>query len=208
MDFKSDTLQICKVKCFNKFKRIHKRQYSRRKRQPPKNKINVIDWNNDLNCPRRYPERTMISPEFELNAKITSTVEKGLRIEPTDGMGRGIFTTQDFKCGSFVATYRGDLITKTVAQQREANNPTEEISYMYYFRHNESLFCYDATAEKDGEFARLINHSKKSPNLLVHKKCVGDKPYLYFTAKIDLPPNTQLLYDYGDRKSQYPWLKT
>ena len=242
IDFNSDTLQICKDKCTGRFRKVHKKQYSRRKNYPPTKIIKVIEWNYEFGCPvevmdnqlesnndeiimeeldtntgtryaddgvvaeRRYPLRDRTPSEIKLNAKILAPVDEGLTIEPTEGMGRGIFTTQQFPRGSYVGNYRGDLITKLVAEQREAENPTAKNSYMFFFRHNEKVLCYDATAEKKGEFARLINHSYIQPNLIVRKKSIDDTPYIYFTAAKDLPPNTQLFFDYGDRNSEFPWL--
>ena len=78
---------------------------------------------------------------------------------------------------------------------------------MLYFRHSDKQYCVDATAESL-RLGRLLNHSMLNPNCQVKVVTVRDTPRLILTAKTDVQPGTELLYDYGDRKSaaSHPWL--
>ena len=66
----------------------------------------------------------------------------------------------------------------------------------------------DAT-EESPYLGRLINHSRKG-NLKAKAVEVCGKPHLILLAQRDIPPGTELLYDYGDRSKEslenHPWL--
>ena len=57
---------------------------------------------------------------------------------------------------------------------------------------------------------RLVNHSKKAPNVISKVIEVKECPYLCLMADRDIEPGEELQYDYGDRKaevlSSFPWL--
>ena len=71
------------------------------------------------------------------------------------------------------------------------------------------IFSIDATAET-GRYGRLVNHSRKTPNLLPTVIMNGESPRLLLIAKRDIEPGVELLYDYGDRSKEslelHPWL--
>ena len=107
--------------------------------------------------------------------------------------------------------YAGELIEHSTAEERE-NNYVMDVSkgcYMYYFKANGKHYCIDATAET-GRLGRLINHSRQQPNLITKVVMLNNCPRLVLVAKYDIEPNTELLYDYGDRSKEsllaHPWL--
>jgi histone-lysine N-methyltransferase SETD8 len=57
---------------------------------------------------------------------------------------------------------------------------------------------------------RLINHSKKKANCIPKLTFINEKPRIYFQAKCDIVPGTEILYDYGehdpDTIRSLPWL--
>ena len=67
----------------------------------------------------------------------------------------------------------------------------------------------DATEESD-RVGRLINHSRRSPNLSPRVEMVDGVPRVYFVAAKDIHPGQELLFDYCERRkdvvSQMPWL--
>ena len=130
-----------------------------------------------------------------------------LEIKAAGIKGEGVFTKRIFKHKEFICTYKGTFLTETEAIEVEKQNPTNGVSYMYYFEHEEKKYCIDAT-ENNSNVGRKINHSQKKPNLRVYKKFVAGEIHLYFRAIKILQVGDELLYDYGDRNYlDYPWLK-
>ena len=131
--------------------------------------------------------------------KIVSLCQDGLIIRDFPLKGRGIVAVRKFKSGEFVTEYRGDLIDMSEAKIREEKlaSQNKDVSFMYYFQHNNARFCIDATNESES-LGRLINHSRKHPNLTTRLKVVCGEPRLVFFAKKDIAEGTELLYEYGD----------
>jgi histone-lysine N-methyltransferase SETD8 len=71
------------------------------------------------------------------------------------------------------------------------------------------IFSIDATKDT-GRYGRLVNHSRKTPNLVTKVITNGESPRLFLIAKYDIEPGVELLYDYGDRSKKslelFPWL--
>jgi len=123
----------------------------------------------------------------------------------------------------------GEMIGSKKAQIREEEYSKDERvgSYMYYFKHRDSLHCIDATAETHYK-GRLINHSFIRPNLKTRVSALkficnsvfynllskvvdfGSSFHLVLVAKRDIAEGEELLYDYGERRpeviSKNPWL--
>ena len=73
-------------------------------------------------------------------------------------------------------------------------------------------FCslsIDATKD-NGRLGRLVNHSKKSPNVVTKVLEVDGHPYLCLMAARDVEVGEELQYDYGERRNDivksFPWL--
>lgn len=145
-----------------------------------------------------------------LHCKILGNEQNGLVIiDCGKEIGRGIQTTKHFKKTEYVATYSGVLLNKeeaNIAEIKYASIYNENKCYTHYIRWNEKDYCYDGT-EDDGTFGRLINHSKKKPNIKATREIIDGKPFIYFKAMKPILPGTELRYDYGDRKSDLAWLK-
>lgn len=66
----------------------------------------------------------------------------------------------------------------------------------------------DGTAE-DGSMGRLLNHSLAG-NVESKLVNINNRPVLILVAKTDIPPETELVYDYGERDRKaiesHPWL--
>ena len=148
----------------------------------------------------------------KLIKKIESVCQDGLSIHDFSGKGRGVVAEKNFSHGEFVIEYRGELITIEEAKIREAKYASQNISdsYMYYFKNKGVRLCIDATIESS-DMGRLINHSRTKANLTTRIILVHGTPRLVFFAKGHIKKNSELLYDYGDRRKQaqqfHPWLK-
>lgn len=149
----------------------------------------------------------------DLSKLLTTTDDSllGLSIRVFPNKGRGIVTTRSFIKNQPIVEYSGELLTNRDANEREAEyarNPAIG-SFMYFFTHAGKRFCVDATAET-GRFGRLINHSRKAPNCGTKLVVVGQIPRLVIFAKKDIPADTEIVFDYGDRSRKnlvaLPWL--
>ena len=71
------------------------------------------------------------------------------------------------------------------------------------------IFSIDATKDT-GRYGRLVNHSRKTPNLVTKVITNGESPRLFLIAKRDIESGVELLYDYGERSKEilkaFPWL--
>jgi SET domain len=134
-------------------------------------------------------------------------------IRDVPGRGRCVYAAGFIPKGAFVVEYGGQLITQKEAQRREKLYQKEALgSYMFYFEHNGQTHCVDGTAErKEYGIGRLINHSRKNPNLTPKKIVVDGIPRIALLAKRQITYGEELAYDYGERDSQalkvFTWLK-
>lgn len=138
----------------------------------------------------------------------------GLEIRTDDVKGRGIFTTAPIKKGKAVLEYAGELLRYSEGSRREddyADTNPYGSGYMFFFKSAGENWAIDATSES-GRFARLINHSKRIPNLIPKLHIHKGVPHMLFFATRDIEMGEELLYDYGERRPEflkrYPWLKT
>ena len=83
-------------------------------------------------------------------------------------------------------------------------------SYILEFRFKEKCWAID-TKNEDESFGRLINRSKRKPNV---KPVVLPKegvPFIYSLATRDIAKDEEILYDYCDysksSKENFLWLK-
>ncbi|KAL3856505.1 hypothetical protein ACJMK2_011255 [Sinanodonta woodiana] len=149
----------------------------------------------------------------DLEQKILSEIEDGLKVTEIDNKGRGVIADKEFLRGDFVVEYAGDLIDRDVAKNREKkySEKPEFGCYMYYFSFKNKNYCVDATAES-GRLGRLLNHSKTAANCQTKLVEVNGLPRLILVALKDINKGEELLYDYGDRSKSsveaHPWLQS
>ncbi len=152
---------------------------------------------------------------------VDDAIEHLLRIDYTaphilrdiPGRGRCVYAAGFIPKGAFVAEYAGQLITQKEATRREGLYASEGLgSYMFFFEHAGQGHCVDATAERrEYGVGRLINHSRKNPNLNPRKVVVDGVPRIALMAKRNITYGEELAYDYGERDSAalkvFSWLK-
>ena len=135
----------------------------------------------------------------------------GLEIKHFEGKGRGIVTKESFEKDDVILEYVGELINLKQAKQRELEYDINnlKVGYMYFFRYFDKSYCIDASIETC-RFGRLINHSRRNPNLKPKIVTVSAYPRLIFIANHYIGPGTELLYDYGEKRKEVidanPWL--
>jgi histone-lysine N-methyltransferase SETD8 len=143
--------------------------------------------------------------------KLRDKDEEGLEAVEIEGKGRGVKATRKFIKGELICEYSGDLIYIDEAKKREKDYQKDiDIGcYMYYFNFKDKQYCVDATKDNK-RFGRLLNHCKKSPNVITKVIPDGSHPYLCLMAMRDIKVGEELVYDYGERDKtaieSHPWL--
>lgn len=126
------------------------------------------------------------------------------------GKGMGLFSNKLIKNGDLVMMYEGVHISEEEAIEREDLYGAGDHCYMFFYtirdkRDKKIVMCVDST-NSQGQ-SRLINHSRKLANL----KPEYLNGNIWFRAKCDIQPNSELLFDYGERRKEIleanPWLK-
>ena len=73
------------------------------------------------------------------------------------------------------------------------------------------MLAIDAT-EDDGSLGRLINHSRRSPNVVMKTHVVEGEPRVVFVACREIAVGEEITYDYGERRKAFldrnPWLRS
>ncbi|XP_051173502.1 N-lysine methyltransferase KMT5A-like, partial [Leptopilina boulardi] len=118
----------------------------------------------------------------------------------SENKSRSLVTTKFFKKDTILIEYVGELITDGIEMKKR------EIIYG-----NENFGCFvleitfkgkkayiDATEETIYK-ARLMNHSNK-PNVLPFMRIINGVPRVFFKAGMDINPNTELVWNYGEKK--------
>lgn len=116
--------------------------------------------------------------------------------------GRGVIAITHIAKGTPVCNYQGKLLSGKEAKSFDM----EDTSYVYQFSHNSKPLAIDASDE-DGSLGRLINHSIH-PNLNTKHIVLDGQDHLLFIANEDINIGEELCFNYGDRKSKEPFLKT
>ncbi|XP_056003622.1 uncharacterized protein LOC130049707 [Ostrea edulis] len=113
--------------------------------------------------------------------------------------------------GQIVCDYHGEIISHKEGGKRlnSYNEGAPAGNYFYFYRHSNKRLCVDAAKlpcpchpKKKTTSGRLINHSAKSPNLQTQIRVLNDKPHLFLVARTDIPPVTELFFDYGVCRSE------
>lgn len=156
------------------------------------------------------------------NQELTDRVEELLsrandsdpqyEIKNTEDKGRGIFATMPIKKGMPVLEYCGELISADEGKNRdkEYEKDPSKGCYLLFFKAKDKNWCVDATQESERK-GRLVNHSKKNPNLIARVHLHKGFPRVILTALCDIAVGQELLYDYGERRKDvlkdHSWLK-
>ncbi|XP_035862618.1 uncharacterized protein LOC116057912 isoform X2 [Sander lucioperca] len=148
--------------------------------------------------------RKRIRPADDAVSYILSSRDKPLfkEIFIDSNKGRGVFASQPIEQGAFVLEYRGELLSKEDCQSRQYSD--KQNTFLYEFQWQKRHWCIDASRE-DGSLGRLVNDNHKSPNCIMKKIIVNDRPHLCLFAVKNIEAGTEIDYNYGD--SQWPWRK-
>lgn len=124
-----------------------------------------------------------------------------IAVERYGRKGRGVKATSSIPIYDFICEYKGTL--KRAEQIRDGVDE----SYCLFFRFDDKNWVIDATAERPAwGLGRLINHSRLRPNIKPKIVAVDGIPHVCFFALRNIPRGKELLYDYGDYKTELNWM--
>ncbi|XP_074653171.1 N-lysine methyltransferase KMT5A-like [Tubulanus polymorphus] len=105
-------------------------------------------------------------------------------------IGYGLFTKKAVCRGDFLVEYRGLL--------RDVKEIGDDDTYVFEFQDKKfSSLCIDASID-DGSLGRLINDGWGGKENCKAKTVISEgRPHIAFFAIKDIPPKTELRYDYG-----------
>lgn len=132
---------------------------------------------------------------------------EGLYVQTCDVLnkGLGLFTSYLLQKGMFVCEYAGELITKSQAVTRHRNNMLNGISN-YIFCLNEysngNIVQTFVDPTYFGNIGRYINHSCEPNCQVVPVRWNSPIPKLAVFANVDVPPGTELTFNYGAHTSK------
>ena len=108
--------------------------------------------------------------------------------------GRGVFSTSSIPAGETICNYGGSLL--------KPDNPIifdpELSKYLFEFEWRNADYClHFAPDDPNLSFGALMNHSSVHPNVIPRLFFIGGNPEILFLAKHNIPPGTELLWNYG-----------
>ena len=137
-------------------------------------------------------------------------LDEDLEVKVTD-KGRSVFAKRSFGLGEIVAEYKGEFISPEQFKDKAEEAESSGNCFFFEFLFRGKKYAIDARQEDETK-GRLINHSKKFPNVkpIVDSCLKKGNPVLFFKAIREVEKGTELLYDYQERRKaviqKYPWL--
>uniref|UniRef100_A0AAV2MG62 SET domain-containing protein n=1 Tax=Knipowitschia caucasica TaxID=637954 RepID=A0AAV2MG62_KNICA len=114
--------------------------------------------------------------------------------------GRGVYASEPIEAGAFILEYRGELLSMEKCHSRHYSDI--ESTFLFDFEWQKRHWCIDASKE-DGSLGRLVNDNHKSPNCVMKKITVNNRPHLCLFAVKQIETGDEIEYNYGD--SKWPW---
>ena len=115
--------------------------------------------------------------------------------------GRGVKALCAFEKGELICDYHGSLLTDKEGKNLYSGMKQGEMGYLFSFKIDGKTFWIDGT-QNDSSYGRLINHSKKHPNMVTKMKFICGKPILLMYAKKHIQPMEELLHNYNCQNDQ------
>jgi hypothetical protein len=115
--------------------------------------------------PRKSQEEQAREVKAQLAYDLGDTGDRNvIQYDCPEKGGRGVKATRALKRGTFVLEYEGEITTKEEGLRRDKQYQEEGRGcYLLYFKFRERNLVLDATLSM--RVVRLVNHSKRAPNL-------------------------------------------
>jgi histone-lysine N-methyltransferase SETD2 len=130
------------------------------------------------------------------NNRLQKRLYAQLYVLDTVGKGKGLFTAEDLKAGSFIREYVGEIISEETFRQRMLEKSSRD--HIYIFQLKPGAFI---DACRKGSISRFINHSCE-PNCHCDIWTVNGKQRVVIVATKNIPAGTELTFDYMWRRSE------
>lgn len=173
----------------------------------PSSSLELSSSSTGLRARGRKRERN----EWELD------VDEGVFEEfESEGKGKGVRVRTEIESGRNVMFYEGELLNESDALEREERyrERGDRMSYTFWFQtplrtgRKREWLCVDATHSQHR--SRLINHSKRKPNLRPQLHEIDGQWRIVFRSSRTIRKGDELLFDYGERRPEvlkaHPWL--
>ena len=119
-------------------------------------------------------------------------------VDDAGSKGRGLFSTQHVKKGTYLFDYSGDVLTKAEYGRRY---PSQVSDYCAALRNPSSgvMHFVDGIDQKKGSPGRWMNHCDDKPNVGRRSffPADGSNPRILMYAIRDLNPGDEMSWDYG-----------
>ncbi|MCB1112655.1 MAG: SET domain-containing protein-lysine N-methyltransferase [Chlamydiales bacterium] len=147
-------------------------------------------------CPLMIKNKVTGHEQRELGQKYSEMIASGrtkkLTIKWIDSViGFGVYSQELIQPGEYIGEYTGLL------RQTRRNSHDFNAYCFHYPTRFWSLNYYIVDAQNEGNITRFINHSDE-PNLEPFGVYDRGLLHLVLISNRQIPPNTQLTYDYGD----------
>lgn len=126
--------------------------------------------------------------------------ENNFDIRHVPGKNRGIFNKEYIRKNEIVIEYIGEVISDVKEMKSRERTYIEQSlgCYVVEFEFKGKKHFIDATEETKYK-GRLLNHSC-NPNLKPIIHVINETPRFFFVATKDIASNTELVWDYGERR--------
>ena len=160
--------------------------------------------------PQLYHRQSKSITDDEIVMKCDSQKWTGLIVvDNLPSRGKGIKTLRTFEKGELICDYHGLLLPGKEGSKLYSDMKPGDMGYMFSFKIDGKTFWIDATSN-DCSYGRLINHSKKHPNVITKLKLINGKPILLMYANRHIQPMEKLLHNYNcqnhHESSDLTWL--
>ncbi|KAL3672394.1 hypothetical protein V7S43_003079 [Phytophthora oleae] len=134
------------------------------------------------------------------NRSIALTKQKHVRMgrSKLSAAGWGLFVEEFVAKDEFIIEYIGEMVSQEEADRRGSVYDKVDRSYLFNL---DTKTVIDST--RKGNKTRFINHSSKNPNCTCKTMNVSSDFRIGLYAAHDIPPHTELFFDYGYDKELY-----
>ncbi len=114
-----------------------------------------------------------------------------IRRSTIPGAGKGLFTKTLIAKGALIIEYKGKITTWKAVQESETFN-----GYVFYINRNHVVDA-SKTSKEYGRYANDAKGLTKIKGLRNNATYAVRRNKVYIQAKRDIPPNAEILVDYG-----------
>jgi hypothetical protein len=120
-------------------------------------------------------------------------------------VGMGVFADDCIPQYQYLCMYQGIVCSHGSHADLDAVHSNRNLEYIFYFKHQHIIYSIDSSAKT--YICSMMNHSRSDNNVIIKKIVFDDLPFIFFFSSRVIKKQEQILFDYGDRYSDCPWIK-